>query len=279
MDAASKTGFSHPINLTGSGSIVLSNDSGMDVIPWLKQKKMKKFMGKQDQLAVIAASLAVRDAGISEEQLHHRTGVYLCVGYIPFEQQEIETIARNSTQNGLFSMDLFSSQGFDQVNPLLTFRCLPNMPIFHVSLNLNIQGPYFITYPGPGQFYVALEQAIAALESGEVDCALVGGVADQSNFLVNHHYQRMGFNKRNVPDAAGFLCLQRDSSNRQLIDLEIQYNPSSKALFEQWGGKEPGEFYGSASLPVLIDRSRNAGQIQHSLRSPDGIEAQSTWLL
>ncbi|MGH9856483.1 MAG: beta-ketoacyl synthase N-terminal-like domain-containing protein, partial [Acidobacteriota bacterium] len=150
------------------------------------------FMGKQDQLAVIAAGMAARDAGLSEKDLRCKTGIYLCVGYIPFEQQDIESIARNSTIDGKFSMDLFSTKGFEQVNPLLTFRCLPNMPIFHVSFNLNIQGPYFITYPGPAQFYMALEQACIAIESGEIEFALVGGVADQNNFLVQHHYKRSG---------------------------------------------------------------------------------------
>src|SRR5688572_29797121 len=108
MDPTFETRFSDPLTVFGTGSIVLSSDANVDVLPWLKQRKMKKFMGKQDQLAVIAAGVAAQDAGLSEEQLRCRTGIYLCVGYIPFERMEIETIARNSSSNGKFSMDLFS---------------------------------------------------------------------------------------------------------------------------------------------------------------------------
>lgn len=52
----------------------------------------------------------------------------MCVGFIPFERTDIETIAQHSTQDGTFSMARFSTEGMAQVNPLLTFRCLPNMP-------------------------------------------------------------------------------------------------------------------------------------------------------
>ena len=38
-----------------------------------------------------------------------------------------------SVENGAFSMPAFSTTGFRAVNGLLTFRCLPNMPAFHVS--------------------------------------------------------------------------------------------------------------------------------------------------
>src|SRR5687767_3475908 len=131
MDQPFETRLSDPLGIRGSGSIVLAADSQPDLLPWLKQPKTKKFMGKQDQLAVIAAGLAARRAGLTEEDLRIRTGIYLCVGYIPFERQEIEKIARNSSRNGEFTMDLFSTTGFEEVSPLLTFRCLPNMPIFH----------------------------------------------------------------------------------------------------------------------------------------------------
>src|SRR5688500_2534550 len=131
MDAKSDLEFSNPLTLSGSGSVV-AEQGPLNIAPWLKQPKMKKFMGKQDQLAVIAAGLAAREAGLSEDDLRLRTGIYLCVGYIPFEQEDIESIARNSSRNGEFSMELFSTTGFQEVNPLLTFRCLPNMPIFHV---------------------------------------------------------------------------------------------------------------------------------------------------
>ena len=288
MDAKSDIEFSNPLTLIGSGSVVAERGP-LNIAPWLKQPKMKKFMGKQDQLAVIAAGLAAREAGLSEDDLRLRTGIYLCVGYIPFEQEDIESIARNSSRNGEFSMELFSTTGFQEVNPLLTFRCLPNMPIFHVSLNLNIQGPYFITYPGPGQFYVALEQAHLALEANEIDFALVGGVADQNNFLVRHHNSRCGVDSTRTMDACGFICLQRHSygKNRQLTGFAYRYDSPGSFLqgkerrfaspMQIWRGSQVHSEYGAASLPVLIDQSKGTGVAEHTLQSLDGMHAQSVW--
>ncbi len=286
MDTSSETGFPDPIVVTGIGSVVISPASRSpqpDVLPWLRSRKTRKFMGLQDQLAVIAAGLAAQKAGLSENELQHKTGVYLCVGYIPFEREDIEAIARNSILNGEFSMERFSTAGFDQVNPLLTFRCLPNMPIFHVSLNLGIQGPYFITYPGPGQFYLALEQACFALQSYQVDFALVGGVADQNNFLVQHHFSRTpGLSHVNLIDAAGFLCLQRysESAAIRLHGLEIEYDPNRNEPFhERFGDSEFHSYLGPASLPVLLNDCKEKGNVVHSLTTTDGIKARSDWEL
>ena len=116
-----------------------------EVLPWLKSRKMRKYMGKQDELAVIASGKAFRMAGIADADARERVGIYLCVGYIPFERADIEALTTHSIRGGRFSMELFSTAGIEQVNPLLTFRCLPNMPIFHVSLNFGICGPYFVT--------------------------------------------------------------------------------------------------------------------------------------
>jgi hypothetical protein len=279
MDPTFETRLPHPLKLRGTGSIVVGQDSHIDVLPWLKYRKMKKFMGKQDELAVIASGLAARNATLSEEDLRTKTGLYLCVGFIPFERQEIETIARNSSDNGTFSMDLFSTKGFDEVNPLLTFRCLPNMPIFHVSLNLNIQGPYFITYPGAAQFYVALEQAYVALEQKEIDFALVGGVADQNNFLVQHHYKRSGISKKATPDVAGFLCLERNGADRALLEFHIKYQPREMSQIERWADTDVEQHLGAASLPVMLDQSHHAGNVRHYLQSLDGMQAESFWSL
>jgi len=278
MDTTPKAQLSDPIALRGIGTIVVrpeaSFESSVDVLPWLKSRKMRKFMAKQDQLAVIAAGLAAREAGLSAEDLRLRTGIYLCVGYIPFERSEIEAIAKNSTGNGQFSMDFFSTKGFEEVNPLLTFRCLPNMPIFHVSLNLNVQGPYFITYPGAGQFYTALEQAVLALQSGEIEYALVGGVADQNNFLVQHHFERMGFANQTFFDAAGFFCLQRNagSSERKLLAFSIDYSAEGPSLHANFDVP-----YGAATLPILMQQQE--GRFSDYLETLDGIRAESHWIL
>jgi hypothetical protein len=310
MDASLESRLHAPLVVTGVGSLLLAPArAGEDdpsavvqreVMPWLKSKKMRKFMGKQDQLAVAAAGRAATDAALDELTLQERTGLYMCVGHIPFERAQIEAIARGSMQEGEFCMERFSTTAFERVNPLLTFRCLPNMPAFHVSLNLGIRGPYFVTYPCASQFYLALECATAALESGEVDVALVGAVADQNNFLVEYHFRRtLGSQKLNGwegVDASAFLCLERrDEARRraaeikvELLSSEINYaapDPASQSrLFAEEvtfaGLKTASTQPTAASLPLSLNCAADGGdkgEFVHQLSAADGIEATSRW--
>jgi 3-oxoacyl-(acyl-carrier-protein) synthase len=269
---------------------------------------MRKFMGKQDRLAVVAASLAVGQAALSGPNLRD-AGVFLTVGYIPFERQDIDVLTRSSLdEQGRFSMDRFSEIAIKRVNPLLTFRVLPNMPIFHVSLNLGIQGRYFINYPGPGQFYTGLSRAEAALRRGEIQVALVGGVADQQNFLVRHHFSRLPKQRPDERpegrlDVASFLVLERAdfAATRgaravlKLLKQNCEYSPpaspsGSRMVWEKVeikgkGERLPGEAedsissLGPASLPVALARAvEGRGQVlTHSLATRDGIRAGSLW--
>ena len=109
---------------------------GADARPLLKVRKMKKFMGVQDVLAVCAAGQALAQAGFGSGlgELSERTGLYLGVGFIPFEQDDIDRLLTDSIdEGGAFSTVRFSTGGYEAVNPLITFRCLSNMPAFHVS--------------------------------------------------------------------------------------------------------------------------------------------------
>jgi 3-oxoacyl-(acyl-carrier-protein) synthase len=277
-----------------------SSAAQREVMPWLKSKKMRKFMGKQDQLAVAAAGRAAKDAALDERTLQERTGIYMCVGHIPFERAQLEAIARGSIQGDEFCMERFSTTAFERVNPLLTFRCLPNMPAFHVSLNLGIRGPYFVTYPCAGQFYLALECAALALESGEVDVALLGAVADQNNFLVAYHFHRM-LDRRKLTDwegvdASAFLCLERHDEARrraaevkaELLSFEVNYD-ARDPMGESRPFAEEVTFAGvniaasqptAASLPMSLSRAASGGdkgEFVHQLSTASGIEATSRW--
>lgn len=263
---------------------MLAAGAGLDdqVLSWLKSRKMRKYMGKQDELAVVAAGRALGNAKV-DLQDGSRIGVYLCVGYIPFERADIDAITAGSLRDGQFSMEQFSTVGVDQVNPLLTFRCLPNMPAFHVSLNFGLRGPYFVTYPGIGQFYLALEAAASALCSGEVDCALVGGVADQRNFLVEYHFSRLPQRTALARhDAAAVVCLEtrahaadrRAPRRAELIDFDIQYQPHDPLV------APPEQFDDDALGPAALGcalHDATGEELVHAARTRDGFRAQSRW--
>jgi hypothetical protein len=274
-------------------------------------KKLRKFMGTQDDLAVVAAARALAVSGLlshrgegdpGESGLGERAGLYLVAGYIPFEHADLEPLLAGSLdESGRFSLECFSTTGFRAVNGLLTFRCLPNMPAFHISVNFGIQGPYFVTYPGPGQFYLALEEACTALAEGTIDVALVGGVAHQRNFLVQSHYQRINppVPADQLLDAAGFLVLERRCQvldraaheRGRLLAWEVSYR-THEVFFEVLAPEErftagerpassiPGNL-GAASLPVFLSLAANSGEreVEHVLSTRDGLFGRSTWRL
>ena len=264
-----------------------------DVGPYLRIRKMGKFMGKQDGLAVVAGARAVQAAGLASP-LGERCGLYAAVGYIPFEAGDINRLIDASLDGDDFSMQRFAANAFGAINPLLTFRVLPNMPAFHVSLNLDIQGPYEVSYPGIGQFYTVLEGAIAAITSGIIDVALVGAVADQRNFLVEHHFSRLTppVEPARLADAAAFIVLERRAEavargatpHARLVDWRLDYSPA-----EPFAGRTPSECLardgvcvtgirelGPASLGVALAET-GRGRLTHRARTRDGFTVSSTW--
>lgn len=243
-----------PIVATGAG---LADGLPCDPAPFLRSRKMRKFMGPQDDMAVVAAARAAADAGL-DAPLGARAGLFLAVGYLPFEASDMDALHDHSLdEKGRFDMARFSTAGAASVNPLLTFRCLSNMPAFHVSLNLGIEGPYAVLCPTAGECVAALEEAALALVEGRVDVALWGGVAHQRNALVRHHHARV---RSEVPperllDAAAVVVLERASraaargalARARLDGLSTAYEPH-----------DPLESAGVESRGLGIEPSANA---------------------
>ena len=195
-------------------------------------------------------------------------------------------------------MERFSRDAVTTVNPLLAFRCLPNMPIFHITANFGIQGPYFISYPGVGQFYLALEQAKTMLMNGDIDLALLGGVADQLNFLVKRHFSRLSF-QGELLDGAGFLCLERESdakrrgANILMRPLKTVLSYQAPDLLERVpdfrettsfnaNTRESGDYQGPGTLVFQMAdqiKSGGSGRLTHKVDTFDGISALSEWSL
>ncbi len=256
-------------------------EAGCDPVPWLKVRKQRKFMGLQDELAVVAAGRALEQAGADGSVPPERTGIYLAVGYIPFEVRDMEGLLVGAVAEGRFSMAGFAEGGYREINPLLTFRCLSNMPAYHLSFNFDVQGPYFVTYPGPAQFYAALEEAVAALRAGRIDRALVGGVAHQRNFLVEHHHRRLDppVPPDRLRDSAAILVLETEARARargatvraRLVACEAVYDPPDPLEDE----RAPSERFWTTSGRVLGPHGGSLESSGGALGSSDGTPGSS----
>jgi len=290
------------IAVTGWGHVVLGEggtDGECDPRPYLRERKSRKYMGLQDDMAVVAAGRALEAAGLGRD-LGERAGLFLSVGHIPFRSEDIDPVLAASVEDGRFSMARFSDGGYQQAHPLLTFRCLPNMPAYHVSACFDVQGPYLVTYPGAAQLYAALEEACIALEAGAVDVALVGGVAHHRNFLVEHHFGRVvpPVEAARLRDAGAMLLLETGGHaaargarvRARLVEQSAVYAPFDprERLPEHreqvlgsdielpWGDA----LLGAASLPAALSALGASGRtrrIGHRLWGRDGVVARSDW--
>lgn len=287
------------ICVTGASSVALGPHDPKTLEPteFLRAKKTRKFMGTQDDLAVISAGRALAQAGLGAERLAERAGLFAVVGYIPFNREDIDPVLTESLEGERFSMQRFSSGGFQQAHPLLTFRCLPNMPAFHVSANFDLQGPYFVSYPGAGQVYAALEEAVSSLNDESIDVAVLVAVAHQRNFLVEHHFGRITppVAAAELWDAGACLVLERADFARargaklraELLGMQQHYEPHD-ALTQEFAGNEtlsgvarpPGE-RGPAllftALAEAVGGSAAALELVHRVQTRDHVSAQSRW--
>ena len=274
--------------VTGGGSILLgTTDAACDPTPFLRARKSRKYMGTQDDLAVIATARALASACLPSPP-PERTGLYLAVGYIPFREEDIgPVLAASRGEDGAFDVRRFGAGGFQRAHPLLTFRCLPNMPAYHVSVNFDVQGPYCVTYPGPSQLYAALDEARVAIADGRIDVALVGGVAHQTNFLVQHHFARLDppVQADHLRDIAAVIVLENETHARargatvraRLESMHISYEPFD-VLNE--GRRASDDALGPAGLPHALTQALGTPQVfTHVQEGRDGISATSEWVI
>ncbi len=227
--------------LTAAHALTLDkSQKTIDPVSFLKVRKTRKYMGTQDDMAVVCVGRALLEAKLSlaagGSVDPDRVGLYAAIGFIPFERSDIAPVLAASLTLGAFDVRRFSKEGYTKAHPLLTFRCLPNMPAYHVSANFGITGPYLVTYPGEGQAFLALEEAMLALQDGSIDVAVVFATAHQRNFLVEHHHARLDHpvEASHLRDAACALVLERADSARtrgvkslaRLTELDVRYEPT-----------------------------------------------------
>jgi 3-oxoacyl-(acyl-carrier-protein) synthase len=273
--------------VTGLAHLVLDAETRVDVRPWLRERKSKKYMGLQDELAVACAGLALKQAGLAEHLAGERTGLFIAVGYIPFRESDILPVLEGSLdERGQFDMRRFAQEGYLRAHPLLAFRCLPNMPAYHVAANFGIEGPYFVGYPDAGQLYLALDQANEALADGRIDVALVCGVAHQRNLLVEHHFARVEppVAADRLFDAAAAIVLERPDHAVQrsaqplgeLQTVDVSYHPHDPLVSPRDDAVEA--WLGPAGPLIALAHGWESGAslVEHHQRV-GGIEGRCRW--
>ena len=115
MDAQPENACDDSVAITGLGHVVRSENADVDPLPYLQTPKLRKYMGLQDDLAVVAAARALQSAGLAAADLGERAGLYWVIGHIPFELADIEPLLANSvTGEGDDAVFYLAGALFDQ---------------------------------------------------------------------------------------------------------------------------------------------------------------------
>lgn len=110
------------------------------------------------QLAVAAADLAMRDAGLATSDADpERVGIYAGCG-----------------MGGAAALEA-AYRGNGRVSPLTIPAFMPNAPAAHVAMRQGVQGPVLTYSVACASSSVAIAEAAKAIQRGEVDVAIAGG--------------------------------------------------------------------------------------------------------
>lgn len=156
-------------------------NSGVGSVPGLDKaskqfnRKHIKFMSPAALIGCLAGKEAADQAHITERFAPHRIGIFSATGLTAANISESrEMLEACMDEDGNFSEILFGEKGLPSLNPLNSFKILPNMPPCILSLILGVTGPNMIFNPWEDQAACAILEGYKAVKEGEADCVLVG---------------------------------------------------------------------------------------------------------
>ncbi|MBI4846977.1 MAG: beta-ketoacyl-[acyl-carrier-protein] synthase family protein [Nitrospirae bacterium] len=151
----------------------IRNFNPEDFIP----KRRVKFFGRTSQLAIAAASMALKDAKLSAKDLNQkRTGVIIgtTMGEKPLEE----------------SVDEWVMKGADKVSKIKILQSSANNIPANISIYLKIQGPNYLIPTACAAGNYAIGYGFDLIRKGDLDCIIVGG-ADAFSKLAFGGFQRI----------------------------------------------------------------------------------------
>lgn len=149
-------------------------------------RKLAGRMGRNSQMAVVAAMQAVQDAGLDIASMD-AARVGCCVGAAA---GDFNTLEENHVE--------FLKRGAKAISPFCVPKVIPNMPAGNVAIALGIHGPNFAALSACATGAHSIGMALMLLRAGQADVMLAGGVESTITPFVLNGYVAMGaLSKRN----------------------------------------------------------------------------------
>ena len=176
-----------------------------DLRPWLRQRKLAKYMSRAAELAVLAAGRALADAGLlgpdflaadpdAGAAARAEAALYVATGLMALDPAQVtDILAASVGEDGRFDLEQMGRRGLRACHPLLPFKLLLNMPLGLVSIAYGIRSENATFYPDAAQTGAAFEIAARGVRAGRVPRALVGGSAHGLSLMPLLTWRRRGW--------------------------------------------------------------------------------------
>lgn len=165
-------------------------------------RKATKVMARDIELAVGAADLAVRDAGLvtpgtdPDGQPTYdptRTGAHIGAGLIAADVDELtEALAGAVDETGNFDIHQWGAAGINGLTPLWLLKYLPNMLACHVTIIHDCQGPSNTITCGEASGGLSIAESVRVLQRDKADVCFCGGAESKINPMAFYRQQLTG---------------------------------------------------------------------------------------
>ena len=156
--------------------------SARKVVP-KSYRKAVKVMARDIEVAVVAADLAFKDAGLTtradaENEMSIEPGRLGCnvgAGLICCELDELGQAAKTSVTDGKFDLGTWGDSGMQNLTPLWLLKYLPNMLSCHVTIIHGAEGPSNCITCGATSGILSIAEAARWIARNAADVAIAGG--------------------------------------------------------------------------------------------------------
>jgi 3-oxoacyl-[acyl-carrier-protein] synthase II len=183
-----------PISLFDPGSFPcriggqLDDFSATKFVP-KSYRKAVKVMARDIEIAVAAADLAIRDAGIVSRGIDPdnmtiepgRLGCKIGAGLICTDLDELGMAVSTSVVDGKFDLRQWGRAGMGNLTPLWLLKYLPNMLACHVTIIHGAEGPSNTITCGDASCHLAIGEAGRLVAQGRADAVIAGGAESKLN--------------------------------------------------------------------------------------------------
>ncbi len=163
----------------GAGSRKIAPAAFFNPSELVKKNRFYRYMSRETKFAASALAMCLGYAGIVPGNTHPESSIALFAGTgssgldFDYIQNMLDNSANSET--GLFDSARFAADGIPRMNPLTSFKILPNMPAAVGAINSLVRGANLIFNPWEGNALHALKEGFHEIKSGRNKIVMCGG--------------------------------------------------------------------------------------------------------